>query len=260
MINKQSAANTQYYPLHGFEYRYQISKCGNIYDIVKDKLVIKDHHSRVKLDAQNGKSYNISIGKLLHSTFEEYNNFDNYDVLKSNEQYLINRLGSLYSLKRKMFITAIPHNGYMRYNASLKQRLVHRLLAEQYLENPNNLETVNHIDGNKLNNALSNLEWCSQADNNRHAWKIGLQPESRVAIEFTDKIGNSFYLFGLEGVRKVFNINKSTISIMIKRYEGTEKYVPTGALAGFKIKKQLCKVHRLSERSTHKCEEMADIQ
>ena len=53
--------------------------------------------------------------------------------------------------------------------------LVHRLVAKTFIINPNNLPQVNHIDGNKLNNAISNLEWCDNSYNQKHAYKLGLQ-------------------------------------------------------------------------------------
>lgn len=55
-----------------------------------------------------------------------------------------------------------------------KHHLVHRLIASSFIENPESLPVVNHIDGNKHNNSLSNLEWCSYADNNKHAHKVGM--------------------------------------------------------------------------------------
>lgn len=54
-------------------------------------------------------------------------------------------------------------------------RVVHRLVAEAFIPNENNLPTVNHIDGNKQNNHVDNLEWVSFADNNIHALHTNLR-------------------------------------------------------------------------------------
>lgn len=55
-------------------------------------------------------------------------------------------------------------------------RYVHRLVAECFLPNPNGYNEINHIDGNKSNNSVENLEWCTHSENMYHAFRIGLRP------------------------------------------------------------------------------------
>ena len=52
---------------------------------------------------------------------------------------------------------------------------VHRIVALAFLNNPNGLPEVNHIDGDKSNNNVANLEWVSRSDNTKHAIKLGLR-------------------------------------------------------------------------------------
>jgi hypothetical protein len=67
--------------------------------------------------------------------------------------------------------------GYLRIKLSVKSKsrrvMLHRLIAEAFIENPNNYPFVNHIDGNKKNNNLNNLEWCTQSQNCLHSVKMG---------------------------------------------------------------------------------------
>ncbi len=62
------------------------------------------------------------------------------------------------------------------YNHKRKYYLIHRLVAQAFIPNPNNYGDVNHKDGNKLNNNVDNLEWCTRSDNLIHAYNNGLKP------------------------------------------------------------------------------------
>lgn len=66
-------------------------------------------------------------------------------------------------------------SGYTLVSIASKQYLLHRLVALTFIPNPNGYQTVNHKDGNKKNNTVENLEWCSQSQNNQHAHDTGLQ-------------------------------------------------------------------------------------
>lgn len=93
--------------------------------------------------------------------------------------YFINPFGEIINTRGKLLKQRKNNSGYNVINLYIKKKykrtfLVHRLVALTFIPNPNNLQTVNHIDGNKDHNYVSNLEWCSYSDNNKHAYDTGL--------------------------------------------------------------------------------------
>nr|DAO18394.1 MAG TPA: homing endonuclease [Caudoviricetes sp.] len=90
--------------------------------------------------------------------------------------YLIFNDGTLYG-KRKMIKSRVDADGYLAVTVGDMQHRtcirVHRIIAEQFVPNPNNLPEVNHIDYNRLNPSADNLEWVSHQDNVTHSVKAG---------------------------------------------------------------------------------------
>lgn len=84
-------------------------------------------------------------------------------------KYAITSCGRVWSYKHKRFIKSCldPRTGYYQVclypnkDKTHKIHLIHRLVAETYLPNPDNLPCINHKDENKANNSLPNLEWCT---------------------------------------------------------------------------------------------------
>lgn len=129
------------------------------------------------------------------------------DVLGYEGIYQISNFGNVKRLSivlhnrfYKEKLLTICHNsgtGYdfvcLRKNDKDKNFSVHRLVAQTFIPNPNNLSDVNHIDGNKQNNSIENLEWCSRSDNLKHALNIGLMESQckirrRVTVKCDEKI------------------------------------------------------------------------
>ena len=102
------------------------------------------------------------------------------------ENYIIYDTGELLNeTTGKMLNGSIRLSGYKQYRLSKNNEKVsfyaHRLVAEAFLPNPDNLPIVNHKDGNKLNNNLENLEWVSYSENCEHAHQTGLVSERQEA-------------------------------------------------------------------------------
>lgn len=103
--------------------------------------------------------------------------------IPEHPRYEINSSGVIRDAKSKKIKSQyIGSTGYymvsFSYNNKSKPQRVHRLLANTFIPNPQNLPEVNHVDGDKLNNELSNLEWVTHRENMSHAFRIGLANNS----------------------------------------------------------------------------------
>lgn len=100
--------------------------------------------------------------------------------IKGNEtRYSVSETGTVYNHDKGKFMKPYMNKGYLlvpiRYKKYKKNYLIHRLVAEAFIPKPDGKDYVNHIDGNKENNNVSNLEWCTASENSIHAFNMGLR-------------------------------------------------------------------------------------
>lgn len=109
-------------------------------------------------------------GKYIISNYGEVISLPRYKQNNSKLQYVEPK-------EIKRYVN--PQNGYVYVqlwnNAKYKNIRLHKLVAQAFIKNSNNLPQINHKDGNKKNNRVDNLEWCTAKDNILHSYKIGLR-------------------------------------------------------------------------------------
>lgn len=172
-----------------------------LYEINEDKVIrhkttlnIKSphrntEHVRLYVASENGTQKEISrlIDKLYYTAFPEkvpgkkISGYPNYHILETGEVF------GLYECK--ILKHAINRKGYVYVSikdefGTYVSKTVHRLVMEayKYVTNASEL-TVNHIDGNKLNNHIDNLEWNTMKENLQHSYDTGLRSSQTVQLE-----------------------------------------------------------------------------
>lgn len=117
-------------------------------------------------------------------------------------------------------------DGYLRVQITGETKLVHRLVAEAFLPIEAGKDFVNHKDGNKQNNNVSNLEWCTRSENMKHAYRMGLKNScgakngrSKLTeddVAFIRRHHKAYdKKFGTGALAKKFGVARQTISAVV---------------------------------------------
>ena len=117
------------------------------------------------------------------------------------EEYQASNLGRIRRFNSKtnnfeILKVSLERNGYWRVSFLSKSFFVHRLVALAFIPNPNNYNEINHKDGDKSNNCVENLEWCTRSQNMKHAFDMGLKINKKGAESLKAK---EVYQYDLNG-------------------------------------------------------------
>ena len=162
------------------------------------------------------------------------------DISSFEGLYQISNLGRVKSLEKKrgrnlgviipeiIMKLSLSKRGYPRVqlqkNKFKKTIEVHKLVAGAFIENKYNKPQINHIDGNKKNNHVNNLEWCTNNENQKHAQKIGINNagvrngNTKLSEVDVVTIRQLFPKLRKFEIARLYDVKQSTVHAIIKRY------------------------------------------
>ena len=146
---------------------------------------------------------------------------EKFIIINGFDHYAISNFGRIKNVRKNRILTPVlSQSGYLTYvfcqDGRKKGFRIHRLVALYFLDNPENKPYVNHKDGDKTNNNVNNLEWCTAQENQIHARSTGLinQEKPVVAVNLESGEKNTFKSVSEAGA--ILQINKGTIVKVLK--------------------------------------------
>jgi hypothetical protein len=177
------------------------------------------------------------MGKISSDILNNFIDFVYWRQYKDTS-YIVSSSGKVYNRKTKHIMKCSPNSGYLnvtlRINNKSNRYRINRLVAEVFIKNPEKKKVVNHIDGNKINNNLSNLEWSTHKENTNHALDTGLIVRQESSYKF-NKIKNYDLTNGkqIENYENYYifsngNIYNTKSKILLKHFQKRDGYMSVG--------------------------------
>lgn len=145
-----------------------------------------------------------------------------YTKIQNFETYGVSKKGEVINLKTQRILKLVktPH-GYLSvgiiFGGKKRSFRVHRLVAQTFIPNPENKPQVNHIDGDKLNNDVSNLEWVTHTENIKHAFENNLIKTKKPIQLIKISDGTVLYFESTAEASRFLGVNNGTLNAVLKR-------------------------------------------
>lgn len=169
---------------------------------------------------------------------ENFNQRERWAYIKNAHNYMVSTFGRIKIIYSKKYPNGkiknpndfpIDKDGYYRIHYKLDNGrnvsdVVHRVVAKTFIANLENKPVVNHIDSDRLNNNINNLEWCTQKENVYHSFLFGKRKENKIVPRKTklteyqiSQIGFLRQYYSLKKISDLFNVSYTTMkNIVIK--------------------------------------------
>ena len=166
---------------------------------------------------------------------EEFRDIKCYEGLYQVSNY--GRYKSFIKCQAHPFIPRIMkvsfnHKGYLTVHLFDKYLLCHRAVAQAFIPNPNNLPQVNHKDLNKQNPKVSNLEWCTNAENQKHSWQNGsrnvnhmINATSKKTIQYDLNMNKIAVYKSASEASRITGISQTGISECCRKKNKIKEYI-----------------------------------